>query len=73
MMAQKTKDDVAGYAYKCPDYEQCPLCYGCRNYNEKYLLCVELCGEDMKKNVCNTQRHKDNLIAKMITRETIEI
>ena len=37
-----------------------------------YIKCP-LCNQNRKKNICDTNKHKENLIAKMITRETINL
>lgn len=71
-MKQKIPQDVLGYQIRCPNYIKCPLCYGCRNYNPSYLKCAK-CNQNRKKNICDTNKHKENLIAKMITRETINL
>lgn len=71
MQKNKTPHDVWGWQNNCPNYMQCPLCYGCRNYDERILECVEHCGQDAKKNVCNIKRHKEELLAKLLTKETI--
>ena len=73
MMKQKTPQEVLGYQMRCPNFAQCPLCYGCRNYDEKYIKCVMHCGKDTKKNVCNTTKHQEHLLAKMIVRDKIKI
>lgn len=70
-MAIKKKSDPAGYQHRCHEFTQCPLCYGCRNYNPSRMKCVKLCGENKKKNVCNTTKHKADLIAKMVERVKI--
>ena len=66
----KKPSDVRGYQMRCPDYEKCPLCYGCRNYDDQYIKCRINCGNDTG-NVCNTKRHQAHLIAKMLTREKV--
>lgn len=71
MMKAKVPSDVKGYDTQCPNFMQCPMCYGCRNYDPNIIKCVERCGGNMKQNVCNTQRHKEELIAKFITKEKI--
>lgn len=69
-MKQKTVQDVLGYQIRCPNYIKCPLCYGCRNYNPKYLKCSK-CYRNKRNNICDTNKHKEKLIAKMITKENI--
>lgn len=75
MIKIKSKEpkDVLGYQINCPDYQQCPLCYGCRSYDPSYYKCVNLCGRNIKHNVCKTDKHKENLLAKMIKRTIIHI
>ena len=72
-MKQKQPSDVRGVRIRCPHFEQCPLCYGCRNYNPKYLKCQECKLENEKQNICKTDRHRADLLEKMILRERIEI
>ena len=69
----KTPNDVEGVKKRCPSYEQCPLCYGCRNYNPARLQCVILCGSDKKRNICNTEKHQAKVLNKMIVKEAIVV
>lgn len=69
---QKTKDDVVGYIEQCLNFEACPLCYGCRNYDEGFMKC-SACAVNAKQNICDTSRHKAKLVAQMIKTETIKI
>lgn len=73
MQKQKTHHDVWGWQNDCPSYMECPLCYGCRNFDERIVECVEHCGENRKKNVCNTTRHKDDLLAKLLSKEIVKV
>lgn len=73
MMKQKTHHDVRGQRINCPDYEMCPLCYGCRAFNPKYAKCITCKEENAKQNLCKTERHRSDLLEKMITREKIVI
>lgn len=50
----KTKTSVSGFINRCPDYEMCPVCYGCRNFNPTYKKCLDECGT-YKEDVCNTK------------------
>lgn len=70
-MRQKIPQDVLGYQINCPDFCQCPICYGCRSYDPKYIKCLK-CGRK-RKNICDTSKHREDLLAKMITRTTINI
>lgn len=73
MGKQKTVADVRGFKIKCKYFVKCPLCYGCRNYNSKYLECEECRRENAKKNLCNKELHKDELISKMIIKDRIKL
>lgn len=68
----KTKNDVLGVKINCPNYIECPLCYGCRNYNSAIIEC-EQCAKNKKFNICNTNKHQNELIAKFITKTKIKI
>jgi hypothetical protein len=71
-MKQKSPGDVRGKRIKCVNFIQCPMCYGCRNSKDDDPECIK-CNINKKLNVCNTQLHKTDLIAKMIKRDTIKI
>ncbi len=73
MQKNKRPEDVRGVRIKCPNFEQCPLCYGCRNFNSKYVKCVTCKFEGQKKNICDTKKHTAPLLSKMILKEKIEI
>lgn len=70
MNRAKTINDVKGYTEKCINFTKCPLCFGCRNYNHRDPNCF-ICLTDKKKNICNIELHKSDLISKMITKEHI--
>ena len=62
----KTFQSTAGYKADCPDYNPCPLCYGCRNYDSSYYKCVMTCGGNAKYNTCDTHKHNDKALNLMI-------
>ena len=65
----KTKYDTLGYQY-CPDYDPCPLCYGCRAFNPSRVKCQNLCEHDNPKfNICNKEKHTEKALSLMIRRE----
>lgn len=68
----KTHHDVLGWQINCLWYKKCPLCYGCRNYDSKYLRCQK-CAENKKKNICNRELHTENILNRMIAREEIVV
>ena len=72
MRHTKTHHDVWGFEHNCPNYQECPVCYGCRNYDSSFMKCRH-CAEAMKKNVCNRKLHRPDLIARLITREVIDL
>ncbi len=73
MQKQKTPHDVRGFQIKCVNYIQCPLCYGCRNYDFRDPECIKCKEYNSKKNLCNTKLHRGDLIAKMLTKSTLDM
>lgn len=69
---QKTVHDVLGWQIDCINFNPCPLCYGCRNYDESYVKC-EKCAVDMSFNVCNRKLHTEKALAMMIPRKRIDL
>lgn len=72
-MKQKTPDDVRGRKINCPYFVKCPLCYGCRAYNPKFVKCQTCKLENAKMNICKTEKHQPHLLEKMIKKERIII
>lgn len=68
----KTIHDVRGKKIKCINFISCPLCYGCRNYNSAYEDCNKCLSQDKKKNICNTELHRSDLISQMVSKTTIK-
>ena len=68
---QKRKEDVAGYIKSCPNFNPCPLCYGCRDYDSSYYECIN-CGKD-KKNICDTIKHTDKALNTMYKNKPVNI
>lgn len=66
----KTKNDARGAREMCINFDQCPMCYGCRNYNTRDIECEE-CENSRKINICKTDLHRPDLIHKMITRTKV--
>lgn len=69
----KQPNQVRGNRIRCPKFIQCPLCYGCRAYSTADLDCIECSEENKKKNICNTELHREDLISQFITKNKIEI
>ena len=67
----KSVHDVRGWKERCPNFQSCPLCYGCRRYNSTDPDCLICLQENKKFNICNTDLHKDDVTAKMITKNNI--
>ena len=72
MPRRKTWHDTTGFITGCPSYNPCPLCYGCRAYSAIYKMC-EKCEENFKRDICDREKHREDLLARMISRERIEI
>lgn len=71
-MALRNRNSARGAQVDCINFEMCPLCYGCRNANHLDKAC-SLCAEDSKNNLCNIKSHKAHLIAKMITKQQVNL
>lgn len=69
----KQPNMVRGNRIRCPKFQQCPLCYGCRSYSTHDLDCMECAEENKKLNVCNKDLHKDDVISSFITKDKIKI
>ena len=69
----KTPRDTEGYKNDCPDYDPCPLCYGCRNAGMHSSRCDTLCAGNTKKNICNRKLHTPKNIGMMVQRNKITI
>lgn len=68
---QKKVSNVLGYKINCGNFNPCPLCYGCRNYDSSILSC-ERCYIDNKKfNICDTKKHNTKTLSKMIKRKSV--
>ena len=75
----KQPNKVRGNIIQCVNFQMCPLCYGCRNYDSRLEECQE-CLEDGKRpgqnrnyNVCNTKLHESWKVNRMVCKNTIEI
>lgn len=71
-MAPRNRNSARGAQIDCINFEMCPLCYGCRNFNNLDKTCL-ICEEDSKNNLCNTKSHKAHLVGRMITKQKIEL
>lgn len=57
----------------CLWFEECPLCYKCRNYDSKYVKCLT-CNLNKTDGICHKRNiHTPEAFAMMITRERIEV
>lgn len=72
MAKAKSPSDVRGAKIRCINYEKCPICYGCRNYNSIDPECAK-CATKRKYNICDTIKHKSDIIANFISRPQINL
>ena len=72
-MRDKTLNDARGARINCINFQQCPFCYGCRNYTSYDLECQICLQENKKINICKTDVHKADLISKMVQRNTVKL
>lgn len=66
----KQPNHVLGNKISCPNFTQCPICYGCRSYSSSMIEC-EKCLENKKRDVCNTALHRSDLIEKLVSKNNI--
>lgn len=70
-MAAKQPNQVRGNIIKCPNFVQCTLCYGCRNYDSRLVECRECHSDGVRPgqkrnfNVCNKEIHTEVALNKM--------
>ena len=62
----KTKHSARGAKINCINFHPCPLCYGCRNYDSKYIECQKCSSENQKYNICKVNFHTADKLAKML-------
>ena len=72
MKKQKQPSDVRGHFTGCVNFVKCPICYGCRAYRSDIPDCQE-CMKNSKRDICNTNLHKSDVIANMVLKEKIKI
>ena len=56
------RNEAKGAEINCPDFEMCPICYKCRNYSPRMKKCVDNCSD----NICDTSKHRSDLVSKLI-------
>ena len=69
-MAAKQPNQVRGNIIHCPNFVQCTLCFGCRNYDSRIIECRECYrdgerGKNRNFNVCNKKLHTEEALNKM--------
>ena len=79
MGVAKQPNKVRGNIIQCINFQMCPLCYGCRNYDSRIPECVD-CFEDgirpdekRNYNICNTNLHESWKVNRMICKNTITV
>ena len=75
----KQPNKVRGNIIQCVNFQMCPLCYGCRNYDSRLEECQECwedgirSGQNRNYNVCNTKLHESWKVNRMVCKNTIKI
>jgi hypothetical protein len=69
----KTWNSALGAEKHCPNFDPCPLCFGCRNYTEKAVRCDKCAEDNYKKNICNTERHTEKALGMMIRQTELKL
>lgn len=78
-MAAKQPNQVRGNRIHCPNFVQCTLCYGCRNYDSRISECRQCLedgyspGQKRNFNVCNKELHTEDALNKMKHTHKIEL
>ena len=67
----KSIHDVRGSRINCVNFQSCPLCYGCRHYSSVDPECQICLAENKKLNICNKDLHRDEVTAKMISKNNV--
>lgn len=62
----KTWNTPLGAQKNCPDFDPCPLCFGCRNYTSYRIKCKACAEEDHKKNICKRELHTEKALSLML-------
>lgn len=78
MKQAKQPHMVRGNLNNCPNYKMCPICYGCRNYDERDSECIECYTQGIDDstrnfNVCDTNKHESWKVNMMITKPSAEL
>jgi hypothetical protein len=58
--------------HQCSAFQECPLCYKCRNYDSSHMACRQ-CILAQEKLLCNTQLHTEQVLNMMVKRERIDL
>lgn len=65
----KNWNSPRGAKIHCPNFDPCPLCYGCRNYDSAVVRC-EGCTENAKHDICNREFHSEHNLSLMLTNKS---
>lgn len=68
----RDRNDSRGARIQCINFEMCPVCYKCRNYNHLDNQCMK-CEKDPKANLCDKKLHKEGPMAKLVTKQIIKL
>jgi|SRR5579875_1305987 len=70
-----SKEDMLNlprHKVNCPDFEECPLDYKCRNFNPKYMKCQN-CILNQDGQICNTKLHTHEVLSVFIKRSRVNL
>lgn len=75
MSSAKQPNQVRGNIIGCINFQMCPICYGCRAYDNRDEECINCLIEGKKGkrnfNVCNKEIHESWKINQLITKHQI--
>lgn len=62
----KTWNDALGARNNCPNFDPCPLCFGCRNYTSYVIRCQKCKEDNQKDNLCKRDFHTERALSLML-------
>lgn len=55
-----------GAQMNCPNFDPCPLCFGCRSYSSSVNRCKKCYEDNKKQNICNRELHTETALSMML-------
>ena len=55
-----------GARLHCPNFDPCPLCYGCRNYDSAVVRCERCYEDNVFSDMCKRELHTEKALSMML-------